>query len=905
MRTQKRGHRLLAMVLTLVMAMSLAVPAYAAGTDEAYVSINVDGREVYASSRESNGTKDVLTAGARELDVLSVNDQDVPKSVWAQTAASAASRYVNGYDSADGLYRVYTEIVNGVRVVRINWTGLKTGLIVDAESTIDGEYVVKASATPSASCSVSEAEATVAANDRHAVEFTPGSGRVEIRALDIYVNGTRRNVAVPLTGSTVVSVGGQDIEITVLAGGAVRAVIEHVTADTVLTAQVYNAATRFALNVVTDGYVDSDVSSEAVESGAARRVTLTPKAGYNVGDVVITVNGRSATIGFTSSEATLNGVTYSLDRRMDGRAVLTIPMMNADVDVDASASLDGARVEVITSSNISCDKAGVNVIDMNRPFAVRFNAKRDAVLATIKITTAAGTFKASSSDDYIVVNGKYFPIYRNTAGDVTINFTQVPGNMTIEVVGRDTVHDVKVTTDSRVEADFSRTDVDDGEDMDVTFKLKSGSTDSKIRQIRVTYDGKTYRADPSEAKYVTVAGERWYFRFDGSSVTLEMTNIEYDVAVYASTVRSGNSGSGSSGDGSYRITKNPDTHSNVSFTGRQPFEDGDDTDIRVYTDKGYVLKSVRLTVNGRTGTFNPFDSTVKVDGETYDITWKSNMDCTIDINGIYSNITVNATSVKGTEKYPSGSSGNSGSNGDWTITVKPSEPTTPSIPSNDPNTSLGVNGYHKAYMYGFGDNTFRPDQSMTRAQTIAILCRLYSGIADSDFKAYASNPGFQDVNPGSTFAGYIGYAKQQGYLAAIVGSGLLLQPNKAITRAEFCTLLCAFTNQNLVGVSTASRFGDVPSSHWAVVYVNYCAERSWVLGYGNGLFQPDASLTRAQMCVIVNRINSRAVANTSIGYNLRSFNDVPTSHWAYADIMEASHNHNVKSVVDGVETWAV
>lgn len=905
MRTQKRGHRLLAMVLTLVMAMSLAVPAYAAGADEAYVSINVDGREVYASSREANGTEDILMAGARELDVLSVNDQDVPKSVWSQTAASASSRYVNGYDSVDGLYRVYTEIVNGVRVVRINWTGLKTGLIVDAESTIDGEYVVKASATPSASCSVSEDEATVVANDRHAVEFTPSSGRVEVRALDIYVNGTRRNVAVPLTGSTVVSVGGQDIEITALAGGVVRAVIEHVTADTVLTAQVYNAATRFALNVVTDGYVDSDVSSEAVESGATKRVTLTPKAGYNVGDVVITVNGRSATIGFTSNEVTLNGVTYSLDRRMDGRAVLTIPMMNADVDVDASASLDGARVEVITSSNISCDKAGVNVIDMNRPFAVRFNAKRDAVLATIKITTAAGTFKASSSDDYIVVNGKYFPIYRNTAGDVTINFTQVPGNMTIEVIGRDTVHDVKITTDSRVEADFSRTDVDDGEDMDVTFKLKSGSTDSEIRQIRVTYDGKTYRADPSEVKYVTVAGERWYFRFDGSSVTLEMTNIEYDVAVYASTVRSGNSGSGSSGDGSYRITKNPDTHSNISFTGRQPFEDGDDTDIRVYTDKGYVLKSVRLNVNGRTGTFNPFDSTVKVDGETYDITWKSNMDCTIDVNGMYSNITVNATSVKGTEKFPAGSSGDSGSNGDWTITVKPSEPTTPSIPSNGPSTNLGVNGYHKAYMYGFGDNTFRPDQSMTRAQTIAILCRLYSGIADSDFKAYASNPGFQDVNPGSTFAGYIGYAKQQGYLAAIVGSGLLLQPNKAITRAEFCTLLCAFTNQNLVGVSTASRFGDVPSSHWAVVYVNYCAERSWVLGYGNGLFQPDASLTRAQMCVIVNRINNRAVANTSIGYNLRTFNDVPTSHWAYADIMEASHNHNVKSVVDGVETWAV
>ena len=99
-------------------------------------------------------------------------------------------------------------------------------------------------------------------------------------------------------------------------------------------------------------------------------------------------------------------------------------------------------------------------------------------------------------------------------------------------------------------------------------------------------------------------------------------------------------------------------------------------------------------------------------------------------------------------------------------------------------------------------------------------------------------------------------------------------------------------------------FADVPSSHWAVVYVNYCAERGWANGYADGMFKPDSSLTRAQICAIVNRINNRAVATTMVGFNLRNFNDVSTGYWAYNDIMEATHNHTVSAIENGSEVWA-
>lgn len=522
-------------------------------------------------------------------------------------------------------------------------------------------------------------------------------------------------------------------------------------------------------------------------------------------------------------------------------------------------------------------------------------------MSKIKITTEAGTYTAGTDEDYIRVNGDYYNIWRNVDGDVTLSINRVRGNMKIELVARDTVHDVRVRTDSRIEADVSRTEVDDGDSLNVRFTPKDSS--NEIRLIRVTVDGTDYSADPRSAKYVTVDGDRWYFKFESNNVViLECEDIDADLEIYASTVKGG---SGSSSSDTYRITKSPDSHSNISFDGSNPFDSGDDVNVRVYTDSNYIIKSVRLNVNGRTATVNPFDKTVKVDGETYDITWKSNTDMTIKLLGLYSNVTVSATSAKGTEKYPDGgsSSGNGSNDNNWNIIIKPNP--NPSLPSdNNSGSNLGVGAYHMAYMYGYGDNTFRPDNAMTRAQAVAILARLYSGISEEAFKAYAGNPGFQDVNPNSTFSGYIGYAKQQGYLAGIVGSGLNFYPNKAITRAEFCYLLCSFRNCNLVGVSTTQVFADVPSSHWAVVYVNYCAERGWANGYADGMFKPDSSLTRAQICAIVNRINNRAVATTMVGFNLRNFNDVSTGYWAYNDIMEATHNHTVSAIENGSEVWA-
>ena len=908
--------KFLSAFLSVVMLLSLSVSAFAADYNDAYVQVDLDGSNIYATSRMATGFTDILATNARELESLEVNDAAISLNAISATAVSADTRYANGYDGTSGTYKIYSEVVNGVRVVRLSWNNLRTSLYVKAESTTHGSFTVVSNSKPANACEISNANATIDADGTFETVFTPVNGSQEIKSLTFVVNGLTRDVAVPAYGSTSVTIANQDIDISVN-NGAVTVRAARLSVDMTITAQVYNYGSRHAVIVTPDEGIKSTVDSDYVSDNTRSVIKLVPTSrDVNVGELYIVSENHQYTVAVNEDSARVNNMYFTIDRETDGTVYVTIDRVLADVSIRAYADKNVARIEVSGDRNfVTCDKYGTNLVRMYEPFTAKFYAKRDVVMSSIRVTFDGRSYTADVEDDYIKVgSNNYFRVYRDRDNNVTVSIDRVPGNMKIEAVAKDSIHNLKISTDSKVTCDVGSGKINDGEYLECIFTPKN--SDDTIRTIKVTVNGKTYSADPSQTKYITVDGEKWYFSYgNNNSVTLECDAIMADTTIYASVVKNASGSSSSSNSNkTYSVTKTPDAHSNIKMSGSK-FDAGDDVEINVNTDTGYILKSVTLTVNGRSATITPKadTKTIKVDGEVYDVEWNSNADMTIKLTNIYANAVVKCLSEKGTvaDYTGSSSSDNSGSvnvsdnNGnDVNITIT----TTPTLPDNAPGTNVGTNigvgAYHPAYMYGFNDNTFRPDQAMTRAQAIAILARLYSGVSEEAFKAYAGTPGFQDVNPNSTFAGYIGYAKQSGYLAGIVGSGLNLYPNKAITRAEFCYLLCSFMNCNLVGVSTTQVFNDVASNHWAIVYVNYCAERGWANGYADGMFKPDSSLTRAQICAIVNRINNRAAGTTTVGFNLRNFNDVSTSYWAYNDIMEATHNHTVASIADGVETWS-
>jgi uncharacterized protein YkwD len=83
--------------------------------------------------------------------------------------------------------------------------------------------------------------------------------------------------------------------------------------------------------------------------------------------------------------------------------------------------------------------------------------------------------------------------------------------------------------------------------------------------------------------------------------------------------------------------------------------------------------------------------------------------------------------------------------------------------------------------------------------------------------------------------------------------------------------------------SNTSRFGDLPSDHWAFQAVDELVSRNVLKGYADGTFRPGAAVSRAEFCkmlVLALGVPTGAPA-------VATFTDVPSSHWAFAQVEAA------------------
>ena len=85
-----------------------------------------------------------------------------------------------------------------------------------------------------------------------------------------------------------------------------------------------------------------------------------------------------------------------------------------------------------------------------------------------------------------------------------------------------------------------------------------------------------------------------------------------------------------------------------------------------------------------------------------------------------------------------------------------------------------------------------------------------------------------------------------GYLDAT------FKPDNNITRAEFAKIIISATDS--LSTSATSSFSDVDSNHWSYSYISTAYKLGYITGYPDGTFKPDANITRADICTIVNRV---------------------------------------------------
>ena len=210
---------------------------------------------------------------------------------------------------------------------------------------------------------------------------------------------------------------------------------------------------------------------------------------------------------------------------------------------------------------------------------------------------------------------------------------------------------------------------------------------------------------------------------------------------------------------------------------------------------------------------------------------------------------------------------------------------------------------HKAYIFGYNDGTFRPDNNMSRAEAAAIFARL---ISEQKGEKISGKSSFNDVSKNEWYSDYIGYLSKYGIIKGY--SDNTFRPSDNVTRAEFVAMTVRFNAlfNEVKKDGYTVKYTDVASNYWAYSDIAYAKNAGWINGYADGSFKGDNAITRAEVVTVVNRATGRKADESYIAKNvsvLNKFTDIRNnSMWYYADVMEAANTHLANSV-NNTETW--
>lgn len=200
---------------------------------------------------------------------------------------------------------------------------------------------------------------------------------------------------------------------------------------------------------------------------------------------------------------------------------------------------------------------------------------------------------------------------------------------------------------------------------------------------------------------------------------------------------------------------------------------------------------------------------------------------------------------------------------------------------------------HIQYISGYPDKTVRPDGNVTRAEAVTMLVRL---------KAYPLTEGeeiFKDVKANAWYAPFISAAYKNNILEEKKGQAF--RPDEKITRAELAQLISHLDKKN----NAKANFPDI-AGHKYEAAINQSFGNKRIAGYPDGSFRPDNAITRAETARILNSLFDRKVDSKGLDNvvdDLRFYKDLDKNHWAYYEIMEASHTHQYERTGSGPENW--
>ncbi|MBC8630926.1 N-acetylmuramoyl-L-alanine amidase [[Eubacterium] tenue] len=151
----------------------------------------------------------------------------------------------------------------------------------------------------------------------------------------------------------------------------------------------------------------------------------------------------------------------------------------------------------------------------------------------------------------------------------------------------------------------------------------------------------------------------------------------------------------------------------------------------------------------------------------------------------------------------------------------------------------------KGYINGYGDGTFKPDNSITRAEFVKLLNKAF-GFTKT------GQENFTDVSESDWYYNDVCIGVNSGYINGYGDN--TFKPNKQISREEASKIIA--TVLDLEGDGNLNFKDKSEISNWAKPYVDALSDNNIIKGYEDNTFRPHNNMTRAESVTILSRVNN-------------------------------------------------
>ena len=159
----------------------------------------------------------------------------------------------------------------------------------------------------------------------------------------------------------------------------------------------------------------------------------------------------------------------------------------------------------------------------------------------------------------------------------------------------------------------------------------------------------------------------------------------------------------------------------------------------------------------------------------------------------------------------------------------------------------------KGFIDGYKDSTFRPNNSMTRAEFVKLVNRVFGFTQKGEEQ-------FTDVNKEDWFYDDICIGIKEGYIKG--KSKDVFAPNDNITREEVAMILTNLMKNKDENLDKLDSFKDGnKTSQWAQSSVEGAIEAGYMNGYEDQTIKASGSITRAEAVSMLSRVKKEEVSS--------------------------------------------